>query len=221
MLFTFPSRYWFAIGLTGVFSLAGWARRIQAGLHVSRPTQESALPRRASRKGLSPAAARLSRRFRSRSECNPCGPTTPAARRHTAGLGCSPVARRYWGNHSYFPFLRVLRCFSSPGWPSPKSRGVAVLQTAGLSHSDIRGSKVICTYPRLVAACHVLHRLCEPRHPPSALNYFQCRTYFRLSHAASAIKAEGSKSSTSFSLQSCLCQYVKDLLKGGRRMGEE
>lgn len=119
MLFTFPSRYWFAIGLTGVFSLAGWARRIQAGLHVSRPTQESALPRRASRKGLSPAAARLSRRFRSRSECNPCGPTTPAARRHAAGLGYSPVARRYWGNHSYFPFLRVLRCFSSPGWPSP------------------------------------------------------------------------------------------------------
>ena len=155
---------------------------------MSRPTQESALPRRASRKGLSPAAARLSRRFRSRSECNPCGPTTPAARRHAAGLGSSPVARRYWGNHSYFPFLRVLRCFSSPGWPSPKSRGVAVLQTAGLSHSDIRGSKVICTYPRLVAACHVLHRLCEPRHPPSALNYFPCRTYFRLSHAASAIR---------------------------------
>ena len=155
---------------------------------MSRPTQESALPRRASRKGLSPAAARLSRRFRSRSECNPCGPTTPAARRHAAGLGCSPVARRYWGNHSYFPFLRVLRCFSSPGWPSPKNRGVAVLQTAGLSHSDIRGSKVICTYPRLVAACHVLHRLCEPRHPPSALNYFLCRTYFRLSHAASAIR---------------------------------
>ena len=155
---------------------------------MSRPTQESALPRRASRKGLSPAAARLSRRFRSRSECNPCGPTTPAARRHAAGLGCSPVARRYWGNHSYFPFLRVLRCFSSPGWPSQKNRGVAVLQTAGLSHSDIRGSKVICTYPRLVAACHVLHRLCEPRHPPSALNHFPCRTYFRLSHAASAIR---------------------------------
>ena len=155
---------------------------------MSRPTQESALPRRASRKGLSPAAARLSRRFRSRSECNPCGPTTPAARRHAAGLGYSPVARRYWGNHSYFPFLRVLRCFSSPGWPSQKNRGVAVLQTAGLSHSDIRGSKVICTYPRLVAACHVLHRLCEPRHPPSALNYFPCRTYFRLSHAASAIR---------------------------------
>ena len=30
MLFTFPSRYWFAIGLSGVFSLTGWSRRIRA-----------------------------------------------------------------------------------------------------------------------------------------------------------------------------------------------
>lgn len=42
----------------------------------------------------------------------------------------------------------------------------------GLSHSEIRGSKVICTYPQLIAAYHVLHRLHEPRHPPCALNYF-------------------------------------------------
>ena len=33
------------------------------------------------------------------------------------GLGCSPVARHYWGNHCCFLFLRVLRCFSSPRWP--------------------------------------------------------------------------------------------------------
>ena len=38
----------------------------------------------------------------------------------------------------------------------------------GLSHSEIRGSKVICTYPQLIAAYHVLHRLHEPsiRHAP-------------------------------------------------------
>ena len=28
-------------------------------------------------------------------------------------LGSSPFARHYWGNHSYFLFLQVLRCFSS------------------------------------------------------------------------------------------------------------
>ena len=46
------------------------------------------------------------------------------------------------------------------------------LQDDGLSHSEISGSKVICTYPELIAAYHVLHRLREPRHPPCALNYF-------------------------------------------------
>ena len=42
MLFTFPSRYWFTIGLPGVFSLAGWARRIHTGLLVPRATQGTA-----------------------------------------------------------------------------------------------------------------------------------------------------------------------------------
>ena len=31
------------------------------------------------------------------------------------GLGSSLFARRYWGNRFFFLFLRVLRCFSSPG----------------------------------------------------------------------------------------------------------
>ena len=39
----------------------------------------------------------------------------------------------------------------------------------GLPHSEIPGSKVICTSPRLIAAYHVLHRLLVPRHPPYAL----------------------------------------------------
>ena len=34
------------------------------------------------------------------------------------GLGCSRFARRYSGNRILFLFLRVLRCFSSPGYPS-------------------------------------------------------------------------------------------------------
>ena len=33
------------------------------------------------------------------------------------GLGSSPFARHYWGNHCCFLFLRVLRCFSSPRSP--------------------------------------------------------------------------------------------------------
>ena len=34
-----------------------------------------------------------------------------------AGLGSSHFARRYSGNRCFFLFLRVLRCFSSPGSP--------------------------------------------------------------------------------------------------------
>ena len=42
VLFTFPSRYLFAIGHRLVFSLGGWAPRIRTGFHVSRPTWDAA-----------------------------------------------------------------------------------------------------------------------------------------------------------------------------------
>ena len=50
--------------------------------------------------------------------------------------------------------------------------GILSLQLSGLPHSEISGSKVVCTYPKLIAAYHVLHRLWEPRHPPYALINF-------------------------------------------------
>ena len=37
--------------------------------------------------------------------------------RTRSGLGSFPFARRYSGNRCFFLFLRVLRCFSSPGSP--------------------------------------------------------------------------------------------------------
>ena len=39
----------------------------------------------------------------------------------------------------------------------------------GLPHSDICGSPGARPSPQLFAACHVLHRLSVPRHPPDAL----------------------------------------------------
>jgi hypothetical protein len=39
VLFAFPSRYWFTIGQSGVFSLGGWSPHIQTGCHVSRLTR--------------------------------------------------------------------------------------------------------------------------------------------------------------------------------------
>src|SRR3954467_4247905 len=58
-----------------------------------------------------------------------------------------------------------------PRSPSPRSPldsryGVE----GGLPHSEIPGSKLVRSSPRLIAAYHVLHRLSAPRHPPNALD---------------------------------------------------
>ena len=49
-------------------------------------------------------------------------------------------------------------------------RAVVRVHRTGFPHSEIPGSKPVCGSPRLIAACHVLHRLLLPRHPPCALS---------------------------------------------------
>jgi hypothetical protein len=88
-------------------------------------------------------------------------------------LGCSVFARRYSRNRGCFLFLGVLRWFTSPR-SLPQSYvftlGWQGMTPAGFPHSEIPGSKLICSSPRLIAACHVLHRLSAPRHPPCTLS---------------------------------------------------
>jgi hypothetical protein len=72
-----------------------------------------------------------------------------------------------------FLFLRVLRWFTSPGLLLPAyefSGGSRNLTCEGLPHSEIPGSMPVCGSPRLIAACHVLHRFSAPRHSPSTLS---------------------------------------------------
>ena len=166
MLFTFPSRYLFAIGLSVVFSLSGWSPIIQPEFLVLRHTQvpprlRSAFRLRGSHllrlRFPADSAMRFLNRFSD-------GPITPRPLCNDPGLGSSPFARHYWGNRVYFLFLRVLRCFSSPRWP-PALRDTGIA-SGELPHSDIRGSKGICPSPRLFAAYHVLRRLREPQASP-------------------------------------------------------
>ena len=103
------------------------------------------------------------------------GPTTPQMHCYTSGLGSSPFARHYWGNHCLFSLPAGTKMFQVPAFASLHFVRMTVLQTDGLSHSEILGSKVICTYPKLIAAYHVLHRLREPRHPPDALTCFRLK----------------------------------------------
>ena len=64
---------------------------------------------------------------------------------------------------------------SSENWKSEASApfprqnlGVPVFE-GGFPHSEISGSKLICSSPKLIAACHVFHRLLMPRHSPCTL----------------------------------------------------
>ena len=115
VLFTFPSRYY---SLSVIWSyLAFWD-----GPHFFR--QDSTCPDvlriplvliLVSPTGLSPAAVCLSIQFGYQNFVTCCGPYP--ARISTDGLGFSDFARHYFRNRFYFLFLRVLRCFSSPGSP--------------------------------------------------------------------------------------------------------
>ena len=55
-----------------------------------------------------------------KSSCN-LATLQPRKGRNLFGLGYSPFARHYWGNHFCFLFLRVLRCFSSPRLPQHRA----------------------------------------------------------------------------------------------------
>jgi hypothetical protein len=72
-----------------------------------------------------------------------------------------------------FPFLQVLRCFSSLRWPScPMYSGMSD-RASPLPGFPIRKSSdrsSLSSSPRLIAASRALHRLLAPRHPPCTLH---------------------------------------------------
>ena len=113
VLFTFPSRYWFTIGHQRVFSLGGWAPRIQTEFHVFRSTWDTARRRQDFMHG---PVTLYGDTFQSLAlSIHSCHVAVPQPQNRSPGLGCSPFVRHYLGNHGCFIFLRVLRCFTSPG----------------------------------------------------------------------------------------------------------
>ena len=110
----------------------------------------------------------------------------PRSCRNNYGLGSSVFARHYLRNHSYFLFLRVLRCFSSPGL---LTYSVTILHIAGLPHSEICGSPRMCQSPQLIAAYHVFLRLWEPRHPPYALSNFLKKSFTLYSYLSTLVSS--------------------------------
>ncbi len=137
VLFTFPSRYWCAIGLPGVFSLGGWSRRVRAGFLVPRATQDAAtLQRTCLYRAVTvfgPAFQRAPVRL-----CSDIAVLQPRACRNMPGLGSSGFARRYCRNHSCFLLLRLLRCFSSPGSPPLRGAVPSARRVAPFGHPRIK-----------------------------------------------------------------------------------
>ena len=102
-----------AIGHWVVFSLTGWSPLIPTRFHVSRGTLDTAMLFPFSLTGLSPSLAGLSRTVLLTVRGHFCSPN-PNVHAHWFRLYPfrSPLLRI---SNIFFLFLRLLRCFSSPG----------------------------------------------------------------------------------------------------------
>ena len=103
-----------SIGHWGVFRLTRWSPLLPSRFHVSRCTLDTALPSPPSHTGLSPSLAGFPKAVLLDSTVS-CAVRTPECTH--PGLASSAFARRYLRNRCFFLFLRLLRCFSSPGSP--------------------------------------------------------------------------------------------------------
>ena len=136
---------------------------------MSRGTLDPAGSALASDTGLSPSLAGCSKAVLL-PLLNPLCSPNPAMHASRFGLFRvrSPLLTESNVSFSSSGYLDV----SVPRVPSGKlCIGLSVLKVylSGFPHSDIHGSKDICSSPWLFAAYHVLHRLSVPRHPPCAL----------------------------------------------------
>ena len=143
VLFAFPSRYWFTIGRSGVFSLGGWSPHVQTGFLVPRPTHFSSAWR-----FRIPGYHRLWPAFPDRFTST------------TQTFGLLPVRSSLLGESRLISFPPGTEIFQFPGFALHGY--VFTMQyslRSGFPHSDISGSMSVADSPELFAGCHVLHRL--------------------------------------------------------------
>ena len=155
VLFTFPSRYWSTIGLSGVFSLGGWSRRIHTGFHVPRATQDTTIFNAPCPYGTVTPVVQLSNCFRFVTQRTSWSYNPNIA--ETTLVWAVPI--------SLATTLGITLVFSSSAYLDVSVQrvrppcGVTGLQPAGLPHSDTHGSTLMCSSPWIFAAYRVLRRL--------------------------------------------------------------
>jgi hypothetical protein len=147
-LFTFPSRYWSAIGHQEVFRLTRWSWRIHTRFHEPRATREHTQGRhpgfvyrtltvygRPSQTIRLPEHFVTSRRSGRTSQMVPQPRTRNACRlSHAYGLASSPFAHHYSGNHMLFSLPAGTEMFHFPASPPT----ALYIQTAATPHNGCR-----------------------------------------------------------------------------------
>ena len=150
-----------------------WSAQIHTAFHVCRITQEH--PRASLDFGYGDITLYVGTfQFLHLSiEVPQRGPTTP---RTSPRFGLIRFRSPLLTESILFLFLRLLRCFTSPGIACLFLTSIAGfrkerwrINAIRLPHSEISGSKRTCRSPKLIAAYHVLHRLLAPRHSLCAL----------------------------------------------------
>jgi hypothetical protein len=150
-----------------------WSAQIHTAFHVCRITQE--LPRASLDFGYGGITlfAGTFQFLHLSIEVPRRGPTTPRA---SSRFGLFRFRSPLLTESILFLFLRLLRCFTSPGIACSFLTSIPgfgkkrhLIKGVRLPHSEISGSKRVCRSPKLIAAYHVLHRLLAPRHSLCAL----------------------------------------------------
>ena len=146
VLFAFPSRYWFTIGRQRVFSLGGWSPHVQTRFHVPRPTQFSCVwPFEYG------AITRYGRTFQTVLLGFTHFWATPRSLATTSGISVDFCSSRYLDVSVPWVCFQQL-CIHC------RIR----LESRGLPHSEILGSKLVCQLPE------AYRRLQRPSSPVAA-----------------------------------------------------
>ena len=82
------------------------------------------------------------------------------------GLGFSHFARHYFGNILFSSGYLDVSVPPVPSFTLLVHVKVTEVRSVGFPHSDILGSALVHSSPRLFAVSHVLLRHSAPRHPP-------------------------------------------------------
>ena len=136
---------------------------------MSGPTLDTLYDYSISSTGILPSASELSRSLRL-SKPQVMSVLNPVSKLTVWPLSRSLAAtRKIDVSFSSSGYLDVSVPRVTFSWAILFTHGYLSITLSEFPHSEICGSRDICSLPQLFAACHVLLRLLVPRHPPCAL----------------------------------------------------